>query len=69
AAEVAKGGDAALERDILETWAAWYRDALATTEDLEVGGASPGTKRAIAAAQGRVSQALSASLTQLVKRN
>ncbi len=69
AAEVAKGGDARLQRDILETWAAWYRDAIGTADDIEVGGASAATKSAITAAQGRVAQALGASLAQVGKRN
>lgn len=68
-AEVSKGGDAALQRDIVETWASWYRDALTTAEDIEVGGASAETKRAIADARGRVMQALATSLAQLASRN
>jgi aminopeptidase YwaD len=51
------GGDAATERDILGTWAAWYRDALATFDDLEVGGTQPATRTAIAAAQEAVDAA------------
>jgi aminopeptidase YwaD len=51
AAALRAGGDPATERDILGTWAAWYRDALATFDDLEVGGTQPATRAAIAAAQ------------------
>jgi hypothetical protein len=54
---VRAGGDRAAERDILETWAAWYRDALATFEDLEVGGTQAATRAAIAAAQATVEAA------------
>lgn len=57
AAAVRAGGDPAVERDILDTWAAWYRDALATFDDLEVGGTQAATRAAITAAQARVEAA------------
>ncbi len=51
---VTRGGDPATEIHILETWGHWYRDALQTTDDIEVGGSSPETKAAITAAVARV---------------
>ena len=65
AAEVAKGGDIAKERDILETWGSWYDGALATTADIEVGGASDETVRAIDEGRARVREALRAHLSAL----
>ena len=53
-AALAEGGDAAKERDILETWGAWYDGALASTADIEVGGASVETRAAIVDARARV---------------
>jgi hypothetical protein len=51
-ADAVRGGAAAAEqRDIVETWAAWYRDALATFEDMELSGASAEVRAAIARAQ------------------
>lgn len=67
-AEVATGGDAARERDILETWGAWYDGALASTAEIEPGGASAETTRAIDAARARVRQALQAHLAALGPR-
>ncbi len=54
---VEAGGDPEEQRLILQTWADWYRDALSTMEDLEVGGVTPGTLRAIEAARERVGDA------------
>ena len=65
AAEVAKGGDIAKERDILETWGSWYDGALATTADIEVGGASDETVRAIDEGRARVREALRGHLSAL----
>ncbi len=62
------GGDVALERDILQTWAAWYDGALTTTEEIEVGGASAATRDTIAASRRRVRHALESELTALVAR-
>lgn len=56
-AAVRAGGDPATERDILDTWAAWYREALATFDDLEVGGTQAATRAAITAAQTTVEAA------------
>ncbi|MBK7596944.1 MAG: hypothetical protein IPJ11_17475 [Gemmatimonadetes bacterium] len=58
-------GDLAHERDILETWAGWYDGALASAADIEVGGASAETTRAIADSRARVRTALQASLAAL----
>lgn len=52
------GAAAAAERDILETWAGWYRDALGTFDDLEVGGTSATTREAIARARASIDAAL-----------
>ena len=60
---LASGGSAATERDILDTWAAWYADALATTSDTEMGGPSARTAAAIAAARQRVMHTLARELT------
>ncbi|MEP6689501.1 MAG: M28 family peptidase [Gemmatimonadaceae bacterium] len=51
---ITAGGDAATERDILATWAAYYVSALATTTDIEVGGSSKATGAAISAAAARI---------------
>ncbi|MEP6730756.1 MAG: M28 family peptidase [bacterium] len=50
-------GDAAHERDILQTWTDYYVNALAAMSDIEAGGSSAGTTSAIAASQGRVREA------------
>lgn len=49
-----RGGSLETERDILATWRDWYEGALGTFTDLEVGGPSPATRDAIAAAVRRV---------------
>ena len=51
---VARGGDPATEIHIIETWGNWYRDALKTADDIEVGGSSAETKAAISSAVGQV---------------
>ena len=48
---LAEGGDMALERDIINTWADWYEEALQTVATVELGGASEEVKTAIVAAQ------------------
>ncbi|MCC6318107.1 MAG: M28 family peptidase [Gemmatimonadaceae bacterium] len=68
AGELARGGDAALQRDIIETWAAWYRDAVGTVSDIEIDGPSPAVRQRIAAAQARLDAALRTSLAGLGKR-
>ena len=54
---VSAGGDAAKERLILETWTDWYRGAIRSMAEIEVGGSSAETKRAIAAAEAAVRRA------------
>ena len=61
-AALTSGGDVAKETDILQTWAAWYIDAISLTADIEVGGASAETTSAIAASKQRVQAALSDEL-------
>ena len=62
---LASGGDAAKERDILETWTDYYVKSLATMTDIEVGGSSAATTAAITAAQERVRAAGIARLAEL----
>ncbi len=50
AAAVRAGGDVARERHILAAWTSWYAAAIAAMDDVEVGGSSPTTRAAIAAA-------------------
>jgi hypothetical protein len=64
---IAGGGTRATEEDILATWATWYIDAVATTSDLETGGASDATKAAIAAAQARIMAARDAAMRGLTR--
>lgn len=64
-AALASGGDAAKERDILETWTDYYVKSLATMTDIEVGGSSAVTTTAIATAQKNVQAAGTARLAQL----
>ena len=51
------GGDRSRERTILETWTDWYRNAIGTMAEIEVGGSSAETRRAISAAQSAVQRA------------
>ena len=53
-AAMAGGGNAAHERDILQTWTDYYVNAIATMSDIEAGGSSPTTMTAISAARDRV---------------
>ena len=53
-ATVSAGGDAAKERDILQTWTDYYDRALATVWDVETGGSSTQTMDAIGKARERV---------------
>lgn len=46
-AALAAGGDRAKEALILQTWTDWYRDALRSARDIQVGGSDPETIRAI----------------------
>ncbi|MEP6763574.1 MAG: peptidase M28, partial [Gemmatimonadaceae bacterium] len=66
--ELAKGGDMAKEKDILETWTDYYVKAIATMSDIEVGGSSEATKVAITAAQQKVDAAGKARLAQLTAK-
>jgi hypothetical protein len=51
------GGDITKERSILRAWTDWYDGAIARMDDVEVGGDSPETTRAIAGARARVLRA------------
>jgi len=64
-AEVARGGDRGRERLILETWTVWYRGAIRSAADIEVGGSSGETERAIAAADAAVRRAGAAHSARL----
>jgi hypothetical protein len=65
AAALKSGGDAAKERDILQTWGSYYMDALRTTADIEVGGASAATRAAIEKAVAAVEAATKGALARL----
>ena len=56
-AEVGRGGDSAKERLILDTWTDWYRGAIRSMAEIEVGGSSRETERAIQAAESAVQRA------------
>jgi hypothetical protein len=56
-AAIAAGGDRGKEDDILRTWTDYYVASLGTMRDIEVGGASAETARAIEAAATRVRKA------------
>ena len=47
---IAKGGDQAHERHIIDVWGKWYVDAIKSTADIEVGGSSEQTGAAIESA-------------------
>ena len=64
-AELANGGNAAKERDILETWTDYYIQSIATMYDIEIGGSSPETMKAIEAAEAKVKESGAAHLAQL----
>ena len=64
-AEVARGGDRGRERLILETWTDWYRGAIRSAAEIEVGGSSRETERAISAAEAVVQRAGAAHSTRL----
>lgn len=53
---ISNGGDPEEEREILLSWAEWYREALGSMEELEAGGVSPSTRSAIEAARTRVTR-------------
>jgi aminopeptidase YwaD len=50
-AAVSGGGDRAKEKLILDTWTDWYRGAVRSTAEIEVGGPSTETRKAIDAAE------------------
>jgi aminopeptidase YwaD len=54
---LANGGDRARETMILDTWTDWYRRAVRTMTEIEVGGSSRDTERAIAAADAAIAKA------------
>lgn len=54
---ISRGASAEKEMHIIEVWGAWYRDALKTAREIEVGGTSAETQRAIDAAVTRVESA------------
>jgi hypothetical protein len=54
---IAAGEDSGEQTTILQAWLDWYRDALQSTHDIEVGGASAETMAAIADAVARVQAA------------
>ena len=56
-AAISAGGDAAKERLIVETWTDWYRGAIRSMAEIEVGGSSRDTERAIGAAESAVQRA------------
>lgn len=62
AAAVSAGGAVALERDLLETWAAWYDAALESFADLEVGGITAQTRAAIRDGRAAVARALGTAM-------
>jgi aminopeptidase YwaD len=62
---LARGGNAAYESHILEVWGGWYREALKTTDDIEVGGSSDPTRAAIAAAVKRVDDATARAIANI----
>ena len=62
---VARGGDPATEMHIIETWGNWYRDALKTADDIEVGGSSAETKTAITTAVAHVHAATQKAVKSL----
>ena len=62
---LAAGGTLDLEAEILSTWAEWYEDALETLDDVELGGTSPSTRRAMDEAASMVRATLIRSLDEL----
>ena len=63
-----RGGTVAHETLILRTWTDWYRDALRSATDIEVGGSSSGTLTAIEAAVGRIERAGAERIARLEGR-
>lgn len=63
--EIEAGGDKKLEAEILTAWANWYRDALATANDLEVGGPGAEVVKQIESAQSELKMLADKLLGQL----
>ena len=63
--QISAGGDIDEQRDIVETWAKWYDDALASMSDIEVGGSSEETLGAIEESRLILSYAKAAFLDEL----
>jgi aminopeptidase YwaD len=61
-AAIAGGGDRGKEETILRAWTDWYRKAIGTMREIEVGGSSRETQRAISAAESAVARAGAARL-------
>ena len=64
-AALASGGDAAKERDILQTWTDYYDRSLGTLSDVETGGSSRETTAAITIARARVLVAGASRVSQI----
>lgn len=62
---LARGGSAAYESHIIETWGSWYKSALKTADDIEVGGSSDATRATIAGAVNRVQDATAQAVASL----
>lgn len=62
---VARGGSVEAEQHLLDVWGAWYRDALVSTEDIDIGGPSGEIKGAIGAAINRVQAAVNKARNSL----
>ena len=62
---IAKGGDQAKERHIVEVWGKWYVDAVRTATDIELGGSSPQTAAAIDAAARAIDERARAAVRAL----
>ena len=56
-AQLSSGGDRGRERLILETWTDWYRKAIRSMAEIEVGGSSRETQKAIDVAEAAVQRA------------
>jgi aminopeptidase YwaD len=65
AAAITDGEDTAEQRLIVESWGAWYDEAIASMEDVEVGGPSAQTSARIAGARKAVVKATNAALASL----
>jgi aminopeptidase YwaD len=64
-AALAAGGDAAKEKDILQTWTDYYDRSLGTLSDVETSGSSRETIAAITIARARVLAAGASRVSQI----